>query len=305
LAELQTKPGGFFMNPQVTRFAPSPTGQLHLGHAFSALVAWDLAVQSGGRFILRMEDIDTARCRPEFMEGIYEDLSWLGLSWETPVRIQSQHTADTQAALQELDDRGLLYPCFCTRKDILREIESAPAAPHGPEGSVYPGLCKARPMEERRRLVEARVPHSLRLDLARAVALTGSLDWEELKRGKVSADPFLLGDIVLARKDVASSYHLACTVDDALQGVTLVSRGEDLFPATAIHRVLQSLLKLPVPLYYHHPLLRDVTGKRLSKRDRSQTLQALREAGVSPEEIQERCRAARATGEWRVQDNWW
>lgn len=278
------------MSPQTTRFAPSPTGRLHLGHAYSALVAWDLARASGGRFLLRIEDIDATRCRPEFIAGIYEDLSWLGIAWETPVRIQSEHAADTQEALERLDRLGVVYPCFCTRKDILREVASAPAAPHGVDGPVYPGTCRTRSAPERRRLQEAGRPHSIRLDLDKALKMTGNPDWEERGRGVVTVDPWLLGDIVLARKDVATSYHLAVTVDDAIQGVTLVSRGEDLYAATAIHRVLQDLLGLPVPLYHHHPVLRDEGGKRLSKRDRSLTLQALREAGVSPGEVRQRCR---------------
>lgn len=277
------------MPPETTRFAPSPTGHLHLGHAYSALIASQLARNSGGRFLLRIEDIDTTRCRPEFIAGIAEDLSWLGLTWETPVRIQSQHAADTQAALRTLEAMGLLYPCFCTRKEILREIEAAPAAPHGPDGPVYPGTCRTLPETQRRRWLEAGTPHSLRLDLAQALTITGSLDWEERGRGRVRCDPGLLGDIVLARKDVASSYHLAVVVDDAIQGVTLVSRGEDLFEATAIHRVLQALLGLPVPRYYHHPLLRDASGMRLSKRDHSLTLRALRESGATPEQVRERC----------------
>lgn len=278
------------MNRYVTRFAPSPTGRLHLGHAFSALRAWDLANSSGGRFLLRIEDIDATRSRPEFISGIYEDLAWLGLAWEIPVRIQSEHTADAQSALRRLQEMGLLYPCFCTRKDILREVETAPTAPHGSEGPVYPGICKARTVEERRALLEAGTPHSLRLDLAQALRRTGQPAWEEWGRGRVTADPGRLGDVVLARKDVASSYHLAVTVDDAIQGVTLVSRAEDLFEATAIHRVLQVLLGLPEPLYHHHELLRDGQGNRLSKRDRSITLEALRGSGVTAEEVRDRCR---------------
>ena len=277
------------MSPQTTRFAPSPTGRLHLGHAFSALVAWDLARSSNGRFLLRIEDIDLTRCRPEFIEGIYEDLSWLGISWELPVRIQSKHHEETQEALLRLERMGLLYPCFCTRKDILREIESAAAAHHGLDEIVYPGTCKILSPEQRSRFLEAGAPHSLRLDLAKALEVTGSLKWEELDQGIVSSDPQLLGDVVLARKDVASSYHLSVTVDDALQGVTLVSRGMDLFPATAIHRVLQSLLGLPEPRYHHHALLRDEAGRRLSKRDRAVTLQALRESGVPANEVRDRC----------------
>jgi len=278
------------MNPQTTRFAPSPTGRLHLGHAYSALVAWNSARDSGGSFLLRIEDIDSSRCRPHFIEGIYEDLAWLGLSWEQPVRLQSEHPAESRGALRRLGEQGLLYPCFCTRKDILREIESAGAAPHGPEGLVYPGTCRFLPDENRRERLQADHPHALRLDLERALRITGPLQWEELGQGLVTADFSQLGDVVLARKDIGTSYHLALTLDDAIQEVTLVTRGEDLFHATAIHRLLQELLGLPAPRYHHHRLLRDEHGKRFSKRDPSLTLQTLREAGETPAAIRECCR---------------
>ena len=267
----------------VTRFAPSPTGRLHVGHAYSALFAARAAM--GGRFLLRIEDIDLARCRPEFEEGIYEDLAWLGLTWEAPVRRQSDHFDDYRAALRKLDDMGLLYPCFCTRKDIQNEIENAGHAPHGPDGVLYPGTCRALSTGERRDLVAAGEPHALRLDMAGAVESTGPLTFEDRALGRIAVDGQSCGDVVLARKDVPASYHLAVTVDDAIQGVSLVTRGEDLLHATHIHRILQALLGLSEPEYWHHPLLTGEDGRRFAKRDRSLTIQALREAGKSPAEV--------------------
>lgn len=278
------------MIPQITRFAPSPTGRLHLGHAFSALLAWDLARKSGGEFLLRIEDIDSTRCRPEFLDGIFEDLAWLGLNWPEPVRIQSKHLADYREALGKLEARGLIYPCFCTRKEIQAEIERSGAAPHGPEGALYPGICRRLSSEEREAKKEAGDGFALRLDVERARQLLGEeLSWTDQIRGEVRAAPETLGDVVLARKDIGTSYHLAVTVDDALQGVTLVSRGEDLFHATHVHRLLQALLGLPAPLYHHHKLLTGEDGKRFAKRDRSLTLEAMRTAGARPEEIRRRC----------------
>ncbi len=270
---------------QTTRFAPSPTGRLHLGHAYSAWLAHQRAVESGGRFLLRIEDIDSTRCKPEFTEGILEDLAWLGLSWEEPVRVQSQHLADYAAALQELESRNLVYPCFCTRKAILEEIERSGAAPHGPEGPVYPGTCRNLSADECKTRRDHGQPHSLRLDLAAALDLTGPLTWIDRHAGKIPATPEELGDVILGRKDIGTSYHLSVTLDDARQGITLVTRGTDLFHATHIHRVLQAVLDLPVPSYEHHPLLTDETGRRYAKRDQSQTLKALRESGVQPTEI--------------------
>jgi glutamyl-Q tRNA(Asp) synthetase len=265
----------------VTRFAPSPTGHLHLGHAHAALFAWRRARAAGGRFLLRIEDIDRARCREEFVAGILEDLAWLGLDWDGDVRRQSAHFADYRAALARLDARGLLYPCFCTRADIAR----AQSAPHGPEGPVYPGTCRDLAPEARRRRIEAGEAYAWRLDTARAVAETGPLAWFDQAAGEVAADPRALGDVVLARKDIPASYHLAVTVDDAIQGVTLVTRGRDLFAATHIHRLLQALLGLPAPRWHHHALLTDAAGKRFAKRDRAPTLEALRESGRTPEEV--------------------
>lgn len=269
----------------VTRFAPSPTGFLHLGHAHSALTGWHAAKAAGGRFLLRIEDIDTGRCRPAFEEAIFEDLAWLGLDWERPVRRQSEHMDDYADALNHLDRLGVLYPCFCTRKEILAEVAAAGRAPHGPDGPLYPGTCRAFSPAERKARIAAGAPYALRLDAAKAAALTGPLSWTEAETGTVPVDPTLLGDVVLARKDVAASYHLAVTVDDALQGVTLVTRGQDLFHATHVHRLLQALLGLGTPTYHHHRLLTDAAGRRLAKRDEALTLRALRAAGKTPDEV--------------------
>ena len=266
----------------VTRFAPSPTGHLHLGHAYSALFAARAAAVAGGRFLLRIEDIDAGRCRREFEGGIYEDLAWLGLIWEQPVRRQSEHMHDYRGALVKLSDIGVLYPCFCTRKDIEREVENAGRAPHGPDGPLYPGTCRALSEGEREDLIAAGEPHAFRLDMAKAAAMTGPLSFSDRERGTIAVDGPGSGDVVLARKDAPSSYHLAVTVDDALQGVTLVTRGADLLHATHVHRILQALLGLPEPEYWHHRLLTAADGKRLAKRDRSLTIAGLRAAGKSP-----------------------
>lgn len=269
----------------VTRFAPSPTGLLHLGHAYSALFAWRRAREAGGRFLLRIEDIDRTRCRPEFTAAILEDLAWLGLDWDGEVRQQAEHFADYEAALDRLDVAGLIYPCFCTRAAIAAEIARAGGAPQGEAGPLYPGTCRSLAMEERLRRIAAGESFALRLDVSRALARTGPLQWDEEEQGIIAAQPELLGDVVLARKDTPTSYHLAVTVDDALQGVTLVTRGADLFAATHLHRLLQALLDLPVPRYRHHALLTDASGKRFAKRDKALTLKALRESGKTPEEV--------------------
>jgi glutamyl-Q tRNA(Asp) synthetase len=269
----------------VTRFAPSPTGYLHLGHAHSALVAWRRARDGGGRFLLRLEDIDRARCRPEYAEAALADLAWLGLDWDGEVRRQSAHFADYRAALDRLAALDLIYPCFCTRAEIRAEIARAGSAPHGPEGPLYPGTCRALGAAERARRMEAGEGFALRLDVGRAAARAGPLDWVDEQAGTVRTDPASHGDVVLARREVPTSYHLAVTVDDALQGVTLVSRGEDLFGATHVHRLLQALLDIAVPRYHHHALLADAGGRRYAKRDRALTLAALRAAGNSPQAV--------------------
>jgi glutamyl-Q tRNA(Asp) synthetase len=272
--------------PTVTRFAPTPSGYLHLGHAYAALVAWESARAAGGRVLLRIEDIDRARCRPEFEQGILEDLRWLGLDWDgAPVR-QSERMALYDQALDRLDRLSVLYPCFCTRRRIRAEIAHAGQAPHGPSGeAIYPGICRALGPDERRHRIGAGEPFALRLDVGRALSLTGPLTWRDLRAGLVEARPQAFGDVVLARKDVPSSYHLAVTVDDAEQGVTLVTRGEDLLEATHIHRLLQALLALPEPRYYHHNLIADSTGLRLAKRNRAVTLRTLRQSGRRPDEV--------------------
>ncbi|MBC9178073.1 tRNA glutamyl-Q(34) synthetase GluQRS [Pseudoroseomonas ludipueritiae] len=270
----------------VTRFAPSPTGRLHLGHAHSALLGWQAAREAGGRFLLRIEDIDPVRCRPEYTEGILEDLRWLGLDWDGEPRIQSRHLPDYRAVLDRLEGMGLLYPCFCTRADIAREVAAIGHAPHGPDGLLYPGTCRRLSQRERAARIAAGQPYALRLDMAAALArLDGPLFFEEAGRGRLRCDPARFGDVVLARKDIPASYHLCVTHDDALQGVTLVTRAEDLLPATDLHRLLQALLDWPAPRYRHHPLLLGPDGKRLSKRDNAPTLAALREVGQSPEAV--------------------
>ena len=273
------------MADTVTRFAPSPNGYLHLGHALSALTGFRAAMDAGGRFLLRIEDIDLTRARPEFEQAIYEDLAWLGLNWETPVRRQSEHFADYDSALGKLGDMGLTYPCFCTRKDIEAEIARSPAAPHGPEGALYPGICRHLTDAERRARLASGEKHAVRLDVAKAMMLTGPLRWHDRLKGAMAADPASLGDVVLARKDISTSYHVAVTVDDALQGVTLVTRGEDLFHATHIHRLLQALLGLTAPDYWHHGLIRDSRGERLAKSKGAPTLRDLRAAGMTADEV--------------------
>lgn len=275
------------MAPEVTRFAPSPTGLLHAGHAVSALFAAQAA--GAGRFILRIEDIDQSRCRPEFETAIYEDLAWLGLTWEMPVRRQSEHFDDYKSALMDLDRRGLLYPCFCTRADIQREIANAASAPHlqnmGPEGPVYPGTCRNLSTAEQERRKSEGTPYALRLRMGDAVDGVGPLTWTEMDRGVQAAEPEIFGDVVLGRKETPASYHLACTLDDARQGITLVTRGEDLFAATHVHRLLQALFSLPTPRYRHHALVTGPDGKKYSKRDNAVTLRALRESGATPESV--------------------
>jgi glutamyl-Q tRNA(Asp) synthetase len=271
----------------VTRFAPSPTGYLHLGHAFSALIAWRRARDAGGRFLLRIEDIDPGRCRPEFATAIEEDLAWLGLDWVGPARIQSQHLPEYRAMADTLAARGLLYPCFCTRSEIAAEVAGSTSAPHTPDGSpLYPGTCRRLPADERAARIARGDRYALRLDMARALAtVSGSLTYEEEGKGNVVCNPAQFGDVVLARKDAPASYHLCVTHDDAVQGVTLVTRGVDLQPATDLQRLLQALMGWATPVYAHHQLLTDSSGRRLAKRDHAATIRALRTAGKTAQAI--------------------
>jgi glutamyl-Q tRNA(Asp) synthetase len=257
-----------------TRFAPSPTGKLHLGHAWSALQAHDYARERGGRFLLRIEDIDGTRSRPEHVAGIVEDLNWLGIGWDGEIALQSQRLALYDAALERLKAMGLLYPCFCTRADIA----ASASAPHAGETLVYPGTCRG--LDAALRKARMGEPHAWRLDMAAAVTLVGPLTWHDELAGDIVADPVAAGDVVLARKDAPASYHLAVTIDDAAQGVTHIVRGRDLFDATHVHRLLQALLGLPTPVYRHHPLLLGPDGTRLAKRHNAPTLAALRSGGV-------------------------
>jgi glutamyl-Q tRNA(Asp) synthetase len=272
----------------VTRFAPSPTGRLHLGHAFSALLAHDFARSRGGAFLLRIEDIDPGRSRSEHVDSIIEDLAWLGLEWDGEIIFQSERLELYAKALERLKAAGLVYPCFCTRSAIAAEIAASAAAPHGPDGPLYPGTCRALPPGERERRAAAE-PHAWRLETAKASARAGPLYWRDGDT-EVLAEPETHGDVVLARKDAPVSYHLAVTVDDAAQGVTDVIRGRDLYAATDVHRLLQALLDLPTPLYHHHPLLLGRDGRRLAKRDGALTLRELREAAVSATVVLDRIR---------------
>jgi glutamyl-Q tRNA(Asp) synthetase len=263
---------------------------LHLGHAFSAIRAHDLARSSGGKFFLRIEDIDPARSRSDHVEGIIEDLRWLGLTWDDDPLFQSQRLPLYADALARLRDIGLVYPCFCTRAEIAAEVAASASAPHGPDGPHYPGTCRALSDEERARRL-ADTPHSWRLDVARAIDLTGPSSWWDQTRRRVTATPEVHGDVVIARKDAPTSYHLAVVIDDAAQAITDVVRGRDLFEATHIHRLLQALLGLPTPRYHHHALLTDADGRRLAKRDGAPTLAGMREAGVDPVVLAARLRA--------------
>jgi glutamyl-Q tRNA(Asp) synthetase len=269
------------MTAVVTRFAPSPTGELHLGHAYSASFARRRAREAGGTFLLRIEDIDIRRCRREFEAAILRDLTWLGLGWDGEVRRQSEHFADYGRALDELDRRGLVYPCFCTRADIA----ASAGAPQGPDGPLYPGTCRHLSAAERRDRIAGGREFCLRLDCARAAAEAGPYEFSDEKRGTIAGSPLLFGDVVIARKDTPTSYHLAVTVDDHLQGITLVTRGEDLLASTHVHVLLQRLLRFATPRYAHHALLAGPDGKRLAKRDKAATIRSLREAGRSPEDV--------------------
>ncbi len=275
----------------VFRFAPSPNGFLHLGHALSALTDFDLCRAAGGRFLLRIEDIDRTRCRPEYETAILRDLEWLGLSWEEPVRRQSEHFGDYRAALGRLEAMGLVYPAFLSRAEIAAHAAS-PGWPRDPEGlPIYPGVDRTLDPREATRRIGSGAPHALRLRMAEAVALAGPLFWAETgagpdgETGDIVAAPEAWGDVVLARKETPTSYHLSVVVDDALQGVTHVVRGQDLFHATSVHILLQRLLELPQPLYHHHRIITDESGRKLSKSDRDTSLVALRDAGMTPGDI--------------------
>lgn len=286
------------MPPPVFRFAPSPNGYLHLGHAYSALLNADLARQADGRLLLRIEDIDATRCRPEYEAAIYEDLAWLGMAWETPVRRQSEHFASYRRVLDRLSAQGLIYPSFESRAEIARlvaERDANMAWPRDPDGApLYPGTANQLAAREREALTASSAPYALRLDMAAALASVGPLDWTEDGEGPggetgiVTARPEAWGDVILARKDTPASYHLAVVVDDALQGVTDVVRGQDLFWATSVHRLLQRLLDLPAPRYRHHVLLRDAAGAKLSKSTRATGLRELRAEGVTSAEVRRR-----------------
>jgi glutamyl-Q tRNA(Asp) synthetase len=272
--------------PVRTRFAPSPTGHLHLGHALAAKIARDLAkIQGNGLFFLRHEDIDGPRVREEYVGRIEDDMRWLGLLWDGEPLRQSSRTAAYESALATLRDRDLVYPCFCTRREIQEELASAASAPHGPSHGNYPGTCKALDAMERADKIASGMPHAWRLDSEKAASLTGALEFNDLRFGRIAVDQKLLGDVVLARKDIGTAYHLAVVVDDAFQEITHVTRGEDLLESTHVHRLLQSILGLPEPLYLHHRLMLDETGKRLAKRAESSSLSRLRETGATPSEI--------------------
>lgn len=285
----------------VTRFAPSPTGRLHLGHAYSALQAHDFARDRGGSFLLRIEDIDPGRSRSEFVDAILEDLLWLGLEWDGELLYQSERLPLYAEALDRLKSDGLVYPCFCTRADIAAEIAASAEAPHsGPEGPTYPGSCRALPADEQAERM-ASGPHAWRLDVAKAAEKAGTLTWAEGEI-EVEARPEMFGDVVLARKDAPASYHLAVTVDDADQGITDVVRGRDLVDSTHVHRLLQALLQLPTPIYHHHALLLDEQGRRLAKRHGAPTIAGLRAAGTDPADLIARLRAGRLPAGYSLAD---
>ena len=281
--------------PPVFRFAPSPNGTLHLGHAYSALLNFDLARAGGGRFLLRIEDIDPTRCKPEFEAAIYEDLAWLGIAWETPVRRQSEHLGEYRRALDQLAGLGLVYPSFESRAEIARLVAERKARgvwPRDPDGApLYPGNARQFAPEERMRRIESGAPYALRLDMTAACARAGDLAWLEQgegpdgETGAVAARPQAWGDVILARKETPTSYHLSVVIDDALQGVTEVVRGQDLFWSTSVHRLLQALLGLPQPAYRHHRLVLDGEGRKLSKSSQATGLRELRAEGATPADI--------------------
>jgi glutamyl-Q tRNA(Asp) synthetase len=283
------------MPPPVFRFAPSPNGYLHLGHAYSALLNFDLARRAGGRFLLRIEDIDATRCRVEFEAAIYEDLAWLGISWETPVRRQSEHLTRYREVVEELAALGLIYPSFESRAEIARLVAQREAGapwPRDPDGApLYPGAAKSLSLDQRRQLIAQGTPYALRLDMQAACACAGELNWKEFgegpcgESGVVAAQPEAWGDVILARKETPTSYHLSVVIDDALQGVTDVVRGKDLFWSTSVHLLLQQLLGIPQPVYRHHRLIEDASGHKLSKSTQATALRELRRQGATPVDI--------------------
>jgi glutamyl-Q tRNA(Asp) synthetase len=285
------------MATPVFRFAPSPNGYLHVGHALSALMNFDMARAAGGRLLLRIEDIDETRCRPEYEQAIFDDLAWLGIAWEQPVRRQSAHLDDYRAALGKLESQGLLYPSFESRAEIAALVaarERAGAWPRDPDGApLYPGNAKALTPSERMCRIDGGDRYALRLDMAAAIACAGRLVWTETGRGPsgetgaVPAGPAAWGDVVLARKETPTSYHLSVVVDDAIQGVTDVVRGQDLFLATGVHRLIQALLGLPAPTYHHHRLLLDAEGRKLSKSTKATGLRELRAQGATPADVRQ------------------
>lgn len=280
---------------EVTRFAPSPTGLLHLGHAYSAARA-AVAAGPGGAYRVRIDDLDRDRSRAEFETALWEDLAWLGLSptGHPPdeARRQSAATAEYRAALDRLRGDGLVYPCFCSRADIRREVAAMAGAPHGPDGPLYPGTCRALSAAERTARFDDGAPYAWRLDAAKAADAAGPLQFHDDRLGRVAVDPLLLGDAILARRDGGFAYHLAVAVDDAAEGITLVTRGEDLLPSTHLHRLLQAVLDLPVPRWCHHPLVGDEDGRRLAKRADAMAIRAYRSAGWSPRAVLDAATAA-------------
>ena len=287
--------------PVVTRFAPTPSGPLHVGHLLAALEARRVADELGGACVLRIEDIDLRARDPRWVELMYEDLAWLGLHFDGEVMYQTRRFAAYAAALEKLRGMGLLYPCFCNRGDIRAHVAESGRAPHATLGYLYPGTCKHLPQDEVQRRLAVGDSHCWRIDMDRVQDLIGCPEWHDARRGTQRSVPTDFGDVVLARKELPSSYHLAVVVDDAEQGVTHVTRGEDLFDATHIHRALQAVLGLPTPEYMHHALLRDNAGKRLAKRDGARSLQSLRDAGYTPRQVLDSLHAALQNGGiWQV-----
>ena len=269
------------MKGVITRFAPSPTGHLHLGHAYAALYAYDLAMKNDGVFLLRFEDIDTTRIRKEYYQAIEDDLEDLGIEWSKPVLRQLDRMASYRQSLEKLKMLGVVYPCFCTRREIAVEVANISNAPHGPEGALYPGTCRHLSLDEREEKIAQGVDHCWRFDSERAIAITGKLTFTDGSGNITEVDPNLLGDVILARKDISTSYHLAVVVDDAFQKITDVSRGKDLLASTHVHRILQEILGFTESTYHHHKLILDRNGKRLAKRDESMSIRSYIQSGKS------------------------